>query len=87
MQGEKLSYQFEAICGIAAEPADGLRYYEIDSTGFAVINEPKQFLPLILFGAGDSFVIVKPGKFPIVTGVDVILIVRFLGFQTFKLGI
>ena len=48
MQGEKLSYQFEAICGIAAEPADGLRYYEIDSTGFAVINEPKQFLPLIL---------------------------------------
>ncbi len=84
MQGEKLSYQFEAICGIAAEPADGLRYYEIDST---VINEPKQFLPLILFGAGDSFVIVKPGKFPIVTGVDVILIVRFLGFQTFKLGI
>ena len=48
MQGDKLSYQFEAICGIAAEPADGLRYYEIDSTGFAVINEPKQFLPLIL---------------------------------------
>ena len=59
MQGEKLSYQFEAICGIAAEPADGLRYYEIDSTGFAVINEPKQFLPLILFGAGDSFVSVN----------------------------
>ena len=59
MQGEKLSYQFEAICGIAAEPADGLRYYEIDLTGFAVINEPKQFLPLILFGAGDSFVSVN----------------------------
>lgn len=87
MQREELSHQPKTVCRVAAETADGLCNDKIDLTGLTVAGEAQELRSFILLRAGNAFVEIEPGKFPIVTRGDVILVMGLLRFEAFELCI
>jgi hypothetical protein len=87
VQSEQLSDQFQAVCRISAEAADGLCDDEVHLTGLAVVNEPQELRALFLLGACDTFVVIEACELPVITGCDVAFVVSFLCLKAFKLGI
>ena len=86
-KGLQFTKGFETVGGVSSESGDGFYKDLIDAPFPAVSQHPLEVIPLFSGGAGNTLVGINLGQFPMIMGIDIVIIMILLCRKAVELAI